>query len=208
MNFGNGLENIRKQMLMQDLINQLNKMWIYDTMTGVLNRAGFYSKAGDLVDRCREQKEKLLLLFIDADKLKAVNDTYGHEEGDFYIKAIAKVCQQSVNNKTLVMRYGGDEFVILKKYSNTDSPLDYINRIKDAIYQVRENENKPYIMDVSIGYYISDVDDDFKLEIIVDQADKDMYAMKKVACRSKVEEAGEWSGKQGFRCINDYPSDG
>lgn len=179
MNFGNGLENIRKQMLMQDMINQLNKMWRYDTMTGVLNRAGFYNKAEDLLAKCREQKKQILLLFIDADRLKAVNDTYGHEEGDFYIKSIAKSCQQSVDDKSLVMRYGGDEFVIFKRYDAGESYLYYINKIKENLYRVKETEKKPYVMDVSIGHYISNVDNDFKLETIVEQADKDMYVMKK-----------------------------
>lgn len=180
MNFGNGLENIRKQMLMQDMVNQLNKMSIYDTMTGVLNRAGFYSKAEKLIMRCREQKKQILLLFIDADRLKAVNDTYGHEEGDFYIKSIAKACQQSIDGKSIVMRYGGDEFVILKQYDEAaESYLNYMNTVKEKVYQIREAENKPYTMDVSIGHYISNVDNDFKLETIVEQADKDMYVMKK-----------------------------
>ncbi len=187
MNLGNGLENIRKQMMMQDMINQLNRMWIYDTMTGVLNRAGFYSKAGELIKKCQEQGKKLLLLFIDADRLKTVNDTYGHEEGDFYIKSIAKACQQCIGKKGIVMRYGGDEFVILAQYEDSDVYENYVHAIKGNIYQIKQEENKPYMMDVSIGHYISEIGIDFKLETIVEQADKDMYIMKK-SKRGKLQE--------------------
>lgn len=192
MNLGNGLENIRKQMMMQNMINQLNKMWIYDTMTGVLNRAGFYSKAGEFIRKCREQNKEILLLFVDADKLKTVNDTYGHEEGDFYIKCIAKACQKCINKNGIVMRYGGDEFVVLKEYAQEDVYSSYVLTIKNHLCQITNEENKSYVMDASVGYYISKIEQGFKLETIVEQADKDMYIMKK---NKRTKEQGDKNGK-------------
>ncbi len=179
MNLGNGLENIRKQMIMQDMIHHLNKMWIYDTMTGVLNRAGFYNKADHVIELCKEAQEDVLLMFVDADGLKYVNDNFGHEEGDFYIKSIAKVCQQNVGEQGIVMRYGGDEFVILKRYRKQDSYLNDIAEMKSAIRRIQIEEQKTYPMDISIGHYESAINDNFKLESVVEQADKDMYIMKK-----------------------------
>lgn len=179
MNLGNGLENIRKQMLMQEMIEQLNRMWIYDTMTGVLNRAGFYIKAEEVIETCRREKLQVLLLFVDIDKLKPVNDSYGHEEGDFYIKTVAGICQENCGEPGVVMRYGGDEFVILRCYRDRDSYQDIIESIKQKIRNERKKECKPYEMDASIGYYVCYVTDEFKLAKLVEQADKEMYAMKR-----------------------------
>lgn len=177
MNLGNGLENIRKQMLMQSMIDRLNKMWIYDTMTGVLNRAGFYNKAGSVIEVCKKDDSPILLLFIDLDHLKTVNDVYGHGEGDFYIKSVAGICQEACGRDGIVMRYGGDEFVILQQKKVSGEKLT--EQIKRRIYEVRESEGKPYEMDASIGFYSARIDEKFNLESLVAQADKEMYMMKR-----------------------------
>ncbi len=178
MNLGNGLENIRKQILMKAMIEQLNKMWIYDAMTGVLNRTGFYSKAESIVALCKAQNHPIMLLFIDIDHLKYVNDRYGHSEGDFYIKSVAGVCQEICGKNGIVMRYGGDEFVILQK--KDDSTADeLIGKMKKRIYEIKAAEQKPYQMDASIGFYQACVDKDFNLEMLLTRADQEMYMMKK-----------------------------
>ncbi len=179
MNLGNSLENISNQMIKQDMIEQLNRMWIYDSMTGVLNRAGFYTKVHDVIARCKMQKKKLLLLFMDIDELKTVNDSYGHKEGDFYIKSVAEICQSYTGENGIVMRYGGDEFVLLCPLEVENIEEYYITPIKQKINAVQTKKKKPYKMDVSIGCYISELDDGLKLELLLEQADKDMYVMKK-----------------------------
>lgn len=180
---GNGLENIRKQMLMKFMIEQLNNMWICDSMTGVLNRTGFYQKAEEIIAFCKRQQLPVLLSFADIDRLKAVNDCYGHEEGDFYIKSVAKVLQDNCGMGGIVMRYGGDEFVILQCAEGKE-PYDTLTlQIKKAVADIRQEQNKPYIMDVSIGHYVAEVTENFKLEVLLEQADKEMYEMKRKVTR-------------------------
>lgn len=176
---GNGLENIRKQMLMQSMIEQLNKMWICDNMTGVLNRTGFYQKAEEITMLCRKRNLPVMLLFADIDCLKTVNDSYGHEEGDFYIKSVAKVLQAHCAEQGIVMRYGGDEFVILQCCEEKASYAGLIESIKQEVAAIRKEQHKPYFMDVSIGHYIAEVTEKFSLEILLEQADKEMYEMKR-----------------------------
>lgn len=180
---GNGLENIRKQMLMKFMIEQLNKMWICDSMTGVLNRTGFYQKAEEIIGFCKKQQLPVRLSFVDIDRLKNVNDSYGHEEGDFYIKSVARVLQDNCDAEGIVMRYGGDEFVILQCDEGKE-PYDRLTRrIKKAVADIRKEQNKPYIMDVSIGHYVEEVTENFNLEVLLEQADKEMYEMKRKVIR-------------------------
>lgn len=176
---GNGLENIRKQMLMKFMIEQLNNMWICDSMTGVLNRTGFYQKAEEIIGFCKKENLLVLLSFIDIDRLKMVNDSYGHEEGDFYIKSVAKVLQDNSGKEGIVMRYGGDEFVILQSDEGKEPHNRLTARIKKAVADIRKEQNKPYIMDVSIGHYVAEVTEYFDLEELLEQADKEMYKMKR-----------------------------
>ncbi|MED9903961.1 MAG: GGDEF domain-containing protein [Lachnospiraceae bacterium] len=178
MNLGNGLENIRKHMLMQSMVEQLNRMWIYDTMTGVLNRAGFYAKAEGMLRCCREKKVPVLLLFLDIDGLKNVNDTCGHQEGDFYIKSVAKCCQKYCGKNGIVMRYGGDEFAILQRYEQGDSWQKIIYELKKDIRDIGVTAKKEYNMDASIGHYVAAIDENFKLETFLEWADREMYLMK------------------------------
>lgn len=180
---GNSLENIRKQMLMKFMIEELNKMWICDSMTGVLNRTGFYQKAEEVIGFCREQKLPVRLSFVDIDRLKKVNDSYGHEEGDFYIKSVAKVLQDNCGTQGIVMRYGGDEFVILQCDEGKESYDRLSVRIKEAVAQVGKAYKKPYIMDVSIGHYVAEITENFNLEVLLEQADKEMYKMKREVAR-------------------------
>lgn len=177
-NIGNGLENIRKQMLMQSMIQQLNKMWIYDTMTGSLNRAGFYIKAKEIVEYCRKNRKQMLLLFLDIDGLKAVNDALGHEEGDFYIKSVAKIVKEHAGGG-IVMRYGGDEFVVLRCLGEDTDCRDLIHGIEEAVRVSGEKEGKPYRMSVSIGHYIAEAEKSFHLELLLEQADREMYRRKR-----------------------------
>ena len=178
MNLGTGLENIRKQMLLQSMIRQLNKMWVADAMTGVLNRAGFYREAKKVLQFCRDNGRKVLLFFLDIDKLKTVNDNYGHEEGDFYIKTVAEVCERNCGEHGIVMRYGGDEFVILRDYGPQDDYKRFVDDIRQEIYRIRESHGKAYVMDASIGHYISGLDEDFSLEDLLKRADNEMYSTK------------------------------
>ena len=76
------------------------------------------------------------------------------------------------------MRYGGDEFVILRNYGPQDDYKRFIDDIKQEIYRIRESHGKTYMMDASIGHYISGLDEDFSLEDLLKRADNEMYLTK------------------------------
>lgn len=177
MNLGNAIENIRKHNLMKNLINRLSEMSLYDTMTGCLNRAGFYDKAADIIKYAYKHQKMVQLLFVDIDKLKYVNDTFGHEEGDFYIKSVANICMEHTSDNVIVMRYGGDEFIIFG--CADEMSTDIMESIKVGIKDVQNRTGKTYPMDASIGFYTTAVDGPFKLEKLISKADEEMYKMKK-----------------------------
>ncbi len=179
LNLDNALETVRRQDTMKAVLARMSHVWIYDELTGVYNRAGFREYAVNLMKDAVKRKVPIGVLFVDIDDLKKVNDTYGHEEGDAYIKAIAHSLEQNCSNNELLARYGGDEFVILLSgYSEVDVQ-EYIHKVHKAIHSYNSHSGRGYRMDASIGYYVETDLSNMNLDRIIELADSNMYAVKK-----------------------------
>src|SRR2546423_7838704 len=83
----------------------------YDSLTGVLNRKGFLSKAAKMLPLSREYQTGCAMGFADLDDFKSINDKHGHAAGDEALVAIASALGRAVGQQGIVARLGGDEFV-------------------------------------------------------------------------------------------------
>lgn len=95
------------------LMDTLRASNLTDAMPGLHNRRFLEEFAGTLVSSNQRRKSQLSILMLDLDYFKMVNDTYGHDAGDLVLKALAKTMQASVRTSDLVIRYGGEEFLII-----------------------------------------------------------------------------------------------
>lgn len=84
-----------------------------DALTGLLNRNGFHERLDNAIVRSRDQASLLALLYLDVDRFKQVNDTYGHAAGDALLRAFAQRLAEKVRASDIVARLGGDEFTVL-----------------------------------------------------------------------------------------------
>ena len=84
-----------------------------DDLTGVLNRRYLYDRLHYEVEMAERENTSLWMAVIDIDDFKAINDTYGHLEGDNILREVASIFRRSVRATDKVIRFGGDEFVIL-----------------------------------------------------------------------------------------------
>lgn len=104
-------EDITEKKLAQ---NQLEKLALYDPLTGLANRRLFYDRLTQATAACSRSSEfELALIMLDLDKFKLINDTLGHDAGDELLKAVAERLQSCVRKTDTVARIGGDEFTIL-----------------------------------------------------------------------------------------------
>ncbi len=95
------------------LMETLRESSLRDPMTGLNNRRFLEEYVDTLVATVQRRKARVAVMMLDLDFFKMVNDTYGHDAGDTVIKALAKVLRQSVRTSDLVIRYGGEEFLIV-----------------------------------------------------------------------------------------------
>jgi diguanylate cyclase (GGDEF)-like protein/PAS domain S-box-containing protein len=96
----------------------------HDVLTGLPNRAGLHEHLEQALDTARRGRRRLGVVFLDMDKLKTINDTLGHEEGDRALVRFARHLQQVVRSGDLVARLGGDEFVVVLGDVATRADID------------------------------------------------------------------------------------
>lgn len=179
LSIGIGLENIRKIRILNATIHQLNNMWAYDTLTNVYNRAGFFYHAEMLLKKLQEENKDAYIIFADIDGLKKVNDMQGHKYGDALITGIAECMKKTLKEGQLLMRYGGDEFVIFSG-CNTDKEANrQIEDIQKKIDEKNASGTYSFRMDVSMGVAVYNSAKIKDLSLLIEDADKKMYLEKK-----------------------------
>ncbi|MBO6215813.1 MAG: GGDEF domain-containing protein [Lachnospiraceae bacterium] len=173
------LENIRNYILMNSLMDQLNEMWIYDAMTKLYNRGGFFHIAKEYIKDLSDGEKNAFVIFIDLDGLKAVNDNLGHEVGDVYIRSMGEILRSIKRPKDLAMRYGGDEFVLFGECDEEGVEAKrIISDIEDSMKEYVFGDGA-YTLSASIGVSIHKILKAEDLKRIINEADKRMYELKK-----------------------------
>lgn len=166
----------------------------HDVLTGLANRVQFESHLKNAIHACKRHDSKLALFFIDLDKFKDVNDTYGHSIGDEMLKTVSKRIQQSIREEDFIARLGGDEFVlIIKDVREYNDMLLLADKINENIKEPIAIEDKVFFMSLSIGIAIYP-DHGLNSEDLIKHADAAMYEVKE-------------SDRNGFKIYNQGMTD-
>ncbi len=156
----------------------IEKLAYYDNLTGLANRTLFYSLAERFLNHAQRNNHLLGLMFIDVDKLKSINDTYGHEAGDKVLAKVASILKNSTSKSDLVVRHGGDEFLILLPHMETvDHCKTIISKLVDSQDKVINYNGTEINILFSIGISIYPHHGN-SIDKLITQADKAMYTAK------------------------------
>ncbi len=130
----------------------------------------------------RRKGESIALIFLDLDNFKSVNDNYGHEEGDKVLKNVAEMLKNSFRDQDIVVRYGGDEFIVFAQLNRVQ--VYELHKVLKSLQNRIEDNFQKYGISISYGISIYPLEAN-NLEVLIYIADKKMYEQKK---RKKLDE--------------------
>ncbi|WP_373508950.1 putative bifunctional diguanylate cyclase/phosphodiesterase [Thiocapsa sp.] len=155
-----------------------SRLALHDSLTGLANRSLFSDRLDQAITRGQRTGDRLAVLFIDLDRFKLINDSFGHPVGDEILKAVAARLKEQIRKDDTVARIGGDEFLMLL------APMDSPDAAAAVARKLIELLQRPYAgprgeiaLTVSIGISVYS-DDGIEAKDLVRQADTAMYMAK------------------------------
>jgi diguanylate cyclase (GGDEF)-like protein len=167
-----------------------------DDLTGLNNRRGFLALAEHHSKVAYRTGKPFLVAFIDLDRLKHVNDTFGHQEGNRALVDATNVLKDSFRQCDILARLGGDEFAVLIIDAGEDSIEVVHDRIQRKLSTWNANAGRRYDLSLSVGIAAADVRQIVNIERLLSQADALMYEQKQAKGRSRELAGTSRSGKQ------------
>lgn len=177
INMGDSIENIRQKNLLRNAMKRLDEMYIRDSLTGVYNRFGMERFFGSIKQKCLVSNIDMQVSFVDVDGLKMINDKFGHDEGDRIINATAEALQKHAG-KYYVIRYGGDEFIVMGTVHSSDEVETYWENVKKEVEDYNANRRKQAELSFSYGYDVFHIDPKTYLDDCIRITDNKMYMDK------------------------------
>lgn len=123
-----------------------------DKLTGVANRYGLETRGQELFARASKDDQPLGILMLDIDHFKEVNDRFGHAYGDQVLIALASGVAESLRNNDYLVRYGGEEFVILLPGTMTREALVVAERLRDMVMRIKVDDERT-CPTISVGVF-------------------------------------------------------
>lgn len=150
-----------------------------DDLTSVNNRNELNSYLDNLMVLPEKDRRSTFMLFIDVNKFKFINDNYGHNEGDEVLIEISRLLKAVAGTfNCFVCRYGGDEFILIKRHANEEKATNLCKFIDKSVADLKRLSLAPYELSVSTGFVR--FDNRFKTpKDFIDAADKLMYETKR-----------------------------
>ena len=151
----------------------------YDPLTGLYNRAYFFSVLDREIRRAARNGGRFAVLMLDLDDLKPVNDTFGHQRGDELLRAVTDAIERNVRSTDVAARYGGDEFVILLSDTEPEGALVVAEKLRTDISNLAVGSaERPARTSASIGV-VTYPEDGTTMEALIADVDKAMYEAKR-----------------------------
>ncbi len=172
------IQDVSKQ---KEMIQALNDMANYDSLTQIYNRRRLMVEAEKELLRARRYGHFISVLMIDIDHFKAINDRHGHLAGDEVLKALAKACKDRIRATDILGRFGGEEFLIILPEANKENAIKAAEDLKECIANLEillKNEIVKITLSIGIETAII-VEGNFSVDKLINNADMALYNAKK-----------------------------
>lgn len=178
INVSNALENVRVHSELNRLVYKLEDMYIRDDLTGLYNRRGLETLGKKYLHQAVEERVKLMVFTADMDKLKMINDNYGHLSGDIAIKVVADALQKAADDDEICMRCGGDEFTVIGLEYDEKKMNNFVKKFVEELDKFNQSGNYEFNVYVSYGWSLVTPDENTTVEDCMIVADSRMYQQK------------------------------
>jgi diguanylate cyclase (GGDEF)-like protein len=145
------LRSVRYAVERHRLASALRSLSLIDDLTGLYNRRGFSELGEQQLRVARRTGRAVLLVFLDVDDLKTINDTLGHQVGDQALGRVADLLKETFRQSDILARIGGDEFAVMALEASEDNQDQLIQRLRTRIAEVNDVGGVPYELSVSVG---------------------------------------------------------
>ncbi|MDQ4079678.1 MAG: diguanylate cyclase, partial [Gemmatimonadota bacterium] len=163
----------------QRLQAELRRMSVTDDLTGLNNRRGFFMLAEQEMKLARRLKKDLLLVFVDLDDFKSINDTHGHQVGDQALVETAEILRTTFRESDVLARLGGDEFVALAMFSPEEGDDLIETRLHQTLAEHNARPSRRYSLSISTGAARFDARNVQSLAELMAMADDALYEKKR-----------------------------
>ncbi len=158
---------------------ELQKLAHYDILTSCCSRGYGLALLEQQIKISNRKKTPILLLYLDVDNLKDINDTFTHQEGDKVLEKVAALFKSTLREVDIICRIGGDEFLLIFPDSSLENASLIKEKINKKLKELNKNLNKPYKISFSIGLSVYDPANPVSIEKLITIADEGMYKEKK-----------------------------
>lgn len=150
-----------------------------DELTQIYNRRGFLVTARKTMRAAENQNKCAVIIYADMNNLKLINDKFGHEEGDYALRAIAQILKDALGEEKIIARFGGDEFAVFLFTEDKNYEKIIRDKISDATVLLNDSNDKPYYISMSVGISSFINEEGAVLNDAMVRADVDLYLQKK-----------------------------
>jgi|GEM_PF-2033376 len=159
---------------------KLRALSLTDPLTDLYNRRGFLTLARQQLKLAKRNKQDVVLLFVDVDNMKSINDGFGHQQGDLAVQDVAALLKKSFRESDIIARVGGDEFAVLAIQANRQSVGVLTEGVQAKLNELNSRTGRRYPVSLSMGIAECDYEHICAIEEMLSQADKVMYEQKRV----------------------------
>ena len=199
------LDQYRKNCKLNEMNKALRNISNTDQLTGLNNRFGMEQNAVPILTNANEKKKKCAIVFADINRMKHINDNYGHLNGDLAIRTVASSLLNEMPEKWVGIRYGGDEFIAVGECKSEEFVQDYIDRMNANLKKQVDSMQLAYPLTISCGYILTDPESSHNLVDYINQADSIMYIHKQQTYEDEKDEQNAKSVATDIKSLDELP---
>ena len=166
---------------MKELNKMLTEVSMTDALTGLKNRAGYDSLAVPYLQKCQREGKLGTMIFADINRMKLINDRYGHLQGDYALCTVAEAIKRTMPADWIAVRFGGDEFIMVGECASHEEAEGLKQSLAANLNQIKKERDLCFPLTASFGAVVMNPNEDYSLEEYLRKADEAMYVMKQKA---------------------------